>query len=169
MFDPAKYSIVKSYNKIIWRGRWGEFISCKVCLQMWDLDFCVCVFALSGVRADFLSVERSKKKEVNFIFPFLFYLRSAATKNMPERNVMLFFYFGDFRFDFLVDFVFEMLHCSFVLIQKNQKIKTTNKSLKLYCIPLRKINSLRADRIIRLTLHYIKFFNVIYLRSELRN
>ena len=55
--------------------------------------------------------------------------------------------------------------CTFVLIQKYQKIKTANKSLKFYSITLRKINSLRSDNIFRLTLHYVKFFNVIYLRS----
>ena len=59
--------------------------------------------------------------------------------------------------------------CTFVLIQKYQKIKTANKSLKFYSITLRKINSLRSDNIFRLTLHYVKFLNVIYLRSEQLN
>ena len=66
--------------------------------------------------------------------------------------------------------------CSFVLIQKNQKIKTANKLLNFYSISWQRINSSRlllysferdSNSILCFSFHYVKIFNVIYLRSLL--
>ncbi len=54
---------------------------------------CILNFCESEVRADFLSVERSNRKRSKLFPYFLFYLRSAATKNMYERNVCYFLTF----------------------------------------------------------------------------